>query len=256
MLATTSVGRKLVMAVTGIGLFLFVVGHLAGNLLIYAGPDALNAYALKLKEMPYVVWPARLVILSIFLVHIYLGLELYRQNREARPDKYFQEETLRADFASRHMLFTGLMILLFVVYHLLQFTFHAVPPPEHIYTTDLKGKEVTDVYTMVVQGFQTGGVSAIYILAQVFLALHLSHAMTSVFETFGWTATRFRGYIEKVGPIVATVICFGYITIPLAVLTGNLRLPDSVIEQQALEEMETNMIDVMPDPAGRRGDQS
>src|SRR3954451_9144890 len=124
----TSVGSKYVMALTGLGLIAFVLAHMAGNLLIFAGKAALNNYAHALESNPGLLWSARLGLLAIFLIHVVLGIRLTRQNMDARPVDYVYPDTVQASFASRHMLFTGLLILAFVLYHLLHFTFGVTDP--------------------------------------------------------------------------------------------------------------------------------
>src|SRR5262245_46672025 len=119
----SSIGSKVVVAVTGIGLLGFVIGHLLGNLLIYGGPNALNGYAKALEDNLALLWTARLGLLSIFVLHVGLSVRLSLRNRAARPVRYACEGTVRASYASRTMLYSGLVILAFVIYHLLHFTF-------------------------------------------------------------------------------------------------------------------------------------
>src|SRR5262245_25657755 len=116
--ARSSLGKKYLMALTGLALIGFVIAHMSGNLLIFAGRDALNSYAHALKDRPALLWTARTGLLAIFLLHVYLGLVLSLQNRAARPSRYVYEDTLHASWASRHMLLTGLVLLAFIVYHL------------------------------------------------------------------------------------------------------------------------------------------
>src|SRR4051794_20567806 len=122
----SSLGKKYVMAVTGLVLVLFVIGHMLGNLLLFAGPDALNSYAKALKDKPALLWAARLGLLAAFLIHVYLGLRLTRENVQARGTGYVYEDTVQASWASRHMLLTGLVVLAFLLYHLAHFTFGVV----------------------------------------------------------------------------------------------------------------------------------
>ena len=126
----SSLGGKYIMALTGLALIGFVVAHMSGNLLIYAGRDALNSYAAALKDRPALLWPARLGLLAVFVIHIVLGIRLTRQNSSARPVRYIYEDTLQASWASRHMLLTGLVLLAFTIYHLAHFTFGVIVPAE------------------------------------------------------------------------------------------------------------------------------
>ena len=124
----TSIGAKAVMAITGAMLFLFLIGHLAGNLLIFKGQDAINSYAQGLQNLGAGLWVIRLGLLAVFLLHIATAMRLHHGNREARPVAYYHEDTVKATWASRYMMMTGLVVLAFVIYHLLHFTFHQFAP--------------------------------------------------------------------------------------------------------------------------------
>lgn len=218
MLVKSSIGRKAVVAVTGVLLFGFVVGHMLGNLQIFIGPEAINAYAHKLKSMPGLLWPARIGLLVVVTLHIYYAIKLNMENRQARPVAYGYEQTVQATYGSLHMVMTGMMILLFIIYHLLQFTFLALPPGDVGMTTLADGHEAYDVYKMVVLGFSNKGISAVYIVAQILLAIHLSHGMTSIFQTVGLFSPRRPNRFIYVGPACGLIIAIGNISIPLAVL--------------------------------------
>ncbi|MFP6871290.1 MAG: succinate dehydrogenase cytochrome b subunit [Nitrospinota bacterium] len=215
----SSIGAKLVMAVTGALLFGFVIGHLAGNLLMFAGPDAMNTYAAWLKEKGMLLWGARLGILIVFAVHIASALRVNRMNRAARPDAYAVSNFLAATYASRTILVSGLIVLAFVIYHLLHFTL-GVTNPEYFKLIDAKNRP--DIYAMVVQGFSNRIVAVSYIAAMILLALHLSHGLTSFFQTLGLHGSKFRPFAGKLGPAVAIVIFIGFASIPLAVLAGRI----------------------------------
>jgi succinate dehydrogenase / fumarate reductase cytochrome b subunit len=230
----SSLGSKYVMALTGLGLIGFVVAHMAGNLLVFAGRDALNSYAEALKNHPGLLWTARVGLLAIFLVHVVLGLRLTRQNQAARPVPYAQEDTVQASWASRHMLLTGLLLLAFVVYHLAHFTFGVVARAEVKEDgqtvakgyLDLEEKghdparpkaERHDVYAMVVYGFRNTWISLSYLAAMVFLWLHLWHGASSWFQSLGINHPRYNGFIRGFGPVLATVLLVGNCSMPLAV---------------------------------------
>lgn len=210
------------MAITGLLLFGFVVIHMLGNWQIFLGPEQLNLYAHKLKSMPYVLWPARLGLLAIFAAHVGCALLLAKENRAARPVAYQYRDWQRATPASRTMVLSGLVILAFVVYHLAHFTVLVVSQPQGMpYMTTLKsGETVPDVYRMVVAGFSNLGVAAIYVLAQLVLAAHLSHGMSSVFQTLGLSQPRYANCIAWIGPICGLAIAMGNIAMPAAVLMG------------------------------------
>ena len=251
--ALSSVGTKMIVAVTGLGLLLFVIAHMLGNLQIYAGPEAINNYAYKLKSMPAILWGARLGLLAIFLLHVLLTVKLWRDNHVARGDNRsglvntVKAERYRGTYrylqaspASRNMLWTGLMILLFVIYHLCHFTLHTVSYPAdqfeaatsasdsviesrpdwQLAAPNDKVEPVDNVYAMVVHSFQNPFVSLIYVAAQLLLAAHLFHGAQSVLQTLGLRNERRRDLLEKTGKGLAVVIAVGNCSIPLAVLFG------------------------------------
>jgi succinate dehydrogenase / fumarate reductase cytochrome b subunit len=199
------------MALTGLGLLGFVIAHMAGNLLIYAGPDALNGYAHALKDKPGFLWPARIGLLVLFVVHIILGLRLTSQNQSARPIAYQYEDTAQASWASRHMLLTGLVLLAFTVYHLAHFTFGVVPGTHGA---------SPDVYGMVVADFRQPWITLTYLVSMVFLWLHLWHGGSSWFQSLGLEHPYYNPVLRWFGPVVATIVLIGNCSIPLAVFLG------------------------------------
>jgi succinate dehydrogenase / fumarate reductase cytochrome b subunit len=229
----SSVGSKYVMAVTGLGLIGFVIVHMLGNLLLFAGPDALNGYAKALKDKGALLWVARAVLLAIFLVHVALGIRLTLQNMRARGSRYVYEDTVQASWASRHMLLTGLVTLAFVVYHLAHFTFGVTTAAEvkdpvtgevrSVNYLDLRDPEDPgrhDVYRMVVAGFRSPWVTLTYLAAQVFLWLHLWHGASSWFQSLGLNHPAYNPFLRKFGPVLATAVLVGNCSIPLAVFFG------------------------------------
>ena len=225
-LPRSSVGTKYVMAVTGLVLIGFVLAHMAGNLLIYRGREALNDYAHALEERPGLVWAARVILLAIFVLHIVLGIRLTRDNMRARPVRYVCEDTVQANWASRHMLLTGLVVLAFVVYHLLHFTIGVTDRTNfkrniHLYQpSDLAQRPEYDVARMVVGGFQQPVVTLAYVVAMFFLALHLYHGATSWFQSLGLNGRGYDKVINWVGPVLALIVLIGNCSIPLAILAG------------------------------------
>lgn len=216
----SSIGAKQVMAVTGLLLFVFVVGHLLGNLLVFAGRDAMNNYARKLRDLGALLWLVRLALLAVFLAHVGSALRLWRLNRAARPEPYAVTANLAATYAGRTIVMSGLLLLLYVVYHLLHFTLGATNP-EYLRLTDPKG--LPDVYRMVVLGFSNVAVSGVYIAAMLLLGLHLSHGVTSLFQTAGLNHPAYNPCFKRLGPLSGVIISAGYISIPLAVLAGLLK---------------------------------
>lgn len=225
----SSLGSKYVMAVTGLALIGFVIAHMLGNLQIFLGRQALNDYAHHLEELPTLLWTARIVLLTIFVIHILFGLRLWQHNRTARPVGYYVYDTVQASWASRHMLLTGLVILAFVIYHLLHFTF-GVTDPEHfkrntadvpMYTAvDPAATPEYDVAAMVVGGFARWPVSLSYVVAMLFLGLHLWHGAGSWLQSLGLNSKRWQRLIHGLGAAAAVLIVVGNCSIPLAVLFG------------------------------------
>jgi len=218
----SSVGAKVLMAVTGVALVGFVLAHLAGNLQIYIGREAFNSYAFFLKSKPGLVWAMRLGIIIAALLHILSGLRLAALNRAARgPEGYRKKRHRRAGLFGRSMPLSGLTLLAFIVYHLMHFTL-GIAHRQNFERIDALGRH--DVYGMFVLGFQNPLISATYVLAMVLLGMHLSHGITSMFQSIGLTAPKYRPLIDRVGPLVSLVVVAGNISMPVAVLTGYITL--------------------------------
>jgi succinate dehydrogenase / fumarate reductase cytochrome b subunit len=235
----SSIGAKVVTAITGIGLMVFLIGHLSGNLLMFKGPDAINAYAKMLHDLGPLLWVARLGLLATVALHIYLSVSLQVRNMEARPVPYVFKQYAAATFASRTMLATGLLIAAFVLFHLAHFTLGLVDPETFAGNNFEKLKTAAgtlavadplhpmpgrpDVYTMVVKGFSNPFVSAGYILMMCAVGLHLSHGASSVFQTLGLNHRKYNPLIRNLGPVFAAVLAAGYISIPVAVMIGLIK---------------------------------
>lgn len=219
----SSVGRKAVMGVTGLLLVGFVITHLLGNLQIFVSQDKFNAYAQFLKEdIGNIIWIARGVLLVLFLAHVKIGIDLTRENLAARPVPYRSKEYIEASFASRYMLHTGLVILIFVVVHLLHFTF-GVLQPENFFLIDSRGRH--DVYSMVIHGFLDIRYSVLYIFCMLLLGLHLSHGIASLFRSLGFYHECYTKKINQFGCVLGWLLALGYISIPLSVILGIVHLP-------------------------------
>ncbi len=220
MLIKNTVGKKIIMAITGQMLVLFIVIHMIGNSAIYVG--GLNAYADRVHALPLLVWIFRLVMLMIFSLHIMIGIELYLENRKAKPEGYAVKQDLRATFASKNMLWTGLLTGAFLVYHLLHFTFQVINPEiAALRIHDAAGRP--DVSGMVLQSFQNPAVSSVYIFAVIMLSLHLSHGIQSSFQTLGISNERTLPGIIKTGSVAALVLFLGYVSIPLLIFIGVMK---------------------------------
>ncbi len=218
----SSIGKKMIVAVTGFILLGFVIAHLLGNLQIFLGPEWLNGYAEHLEGLPLLLWPARIFLLLALIVHIATSLSLAIENRKARPTPYVFKGTVQASIASRTMVISGLLIFLFIVYHLLHFTF-GVTNPEFFHLLDPQGRE--DVYSMVVLSYQNYSISITYILAMIVLYLHLSHGAPNFLQSLGLTNERTLRRIGVIGNAVAWLILIGNCSIPIAIMAGLIQLP-------------------------------
>lgn len=216
----SSLGSKYLMALTGIALYLFLIAHLLGNLNIFSGREALNAYAASLRHLPFgFLWVMRIGLLMVFLVHVKTAILLTRANRAARPYEYVFKNTIQASFASRTMPMTGLFVLLFLIYHLLHYTFHIANPTN--VGLDQLGRP--DVYGMVVNGFSQPAIAGFYIAAMVVLGLHLSHGLASLFQSLGVNHSKYNACIRRMGPILGWAIPLINISIPVSVWLGFVR---------------------------------
>jgi succinate dehydrogenase / fumarate reductase cytochrome b subunit len=218
----SSVGKKYVMAVTGGLLFLFVVAHMVGNLQIFLGPEAINRYGHFLQSNVEIIWPVRIGLLVLVLLHVWSAASLTRENRAARPVQYADWKPNSASYASRTMLMSGLIIAAFIIYHLLHYTAQvkAINLTGQDFHTlhDEQGRH--DVFRMMVTGFNNPFVAGFYILAIGLLCLHLSHGVSAMFQSLGLKNHAYEPCISKAAKIIAVVIFLGYVSIPIAVLCG------------------------------------
>jgi succinate dehydrogenase / fumarate reductase cytochrome b subunit len=217
----SSVGKKMIVAVTGIILILFVIGHLLGNLQIFLPPDWINSYAQHLRDLGPLLWLERIILLAAAIIHIVVTIQLAIENRRARPEAYIDKHNVKASFASRHMVMSGLIVLAFIIYHLAHFTLRVTDPRFALLKLDPRGHY--DVYSMMVYGFQNPFVSAFYVLGLFLLALHLSHGSSSFFQSFGFNNQKINPRLALGGRIFAWLLFFGYTSIPVAVLLGFVR---------------------------------
>jgi succinate dehydrogenase / fumarate reductase, cytochrome b subunit len=205
-----SIALKAVMALTGLVLYGFVFVHMVGNLQLYSGPEKINAYAAFLKSVPAVLWGFRAVLLGSAVLHAGAAFILWRRNRAARPVGYAGQDFQAATITSRTMYWTGPMIALFIVYHILHLTVGSVHPSfSH-----------TDVYTNLVVAFSNPAVSIFYILAMVALGFHLFHGAVSLFQTLGLRTPKYEKPLAAILMAVSTVIVVVNISFPIAVLAG------------------------------------
>ena len=213
----SSIGKKIVMAITGLVLVLFVIGHMVGNLQIFMGAEALNAYSEFLHRMLHGggLWIARIVLLACVALHIWAAVGLTRMNAAARPVAYRQVSHQASTLASRYMRVTGFILLFFIVFHLLNLTTGQWHPGGEF----IKGA----VFHNVVATFQVWWVSAIYIVAMIALAGHLSHGIWSLMQTMGWNHPRYNALRKQLAWTVTLVVVVANISFPVAVLAGFIR---------------------------------
>jgi succinate dehydrogenase / fumarate reductase cytochrome b subunit len=212
------VGRKIFMAITGQCMVLFAVVHMVGNSSIFVGPDGINAYAKHLHDLGPLVWVFRAGLLALLSVHVFYGIQLTLENNAANPTTYAVKKQLKATFSSNNMIWTGLVLLAFLIYHLLHFTARLTPGV--VEGIDALGRY--DVFTMVVSAFRNGGIVVIYLVAMATLFLHLSHGIQSFFQTMGWNTDKTQCGISTIGKAVAFILLAGYAVIPLSILASAL----------------------------------
>jgi succinate dehydrogenase cytochrome b subunit len=217
----SSVGKKMIVAITGVILILFVIGHLLGNLQIFLSPDWINGYSEHLRDLGPLLWAIRLFLLASVVIHIYVTIQLAIENRRARPESYKDRQYLKADFASRHMVMSGLIVLAFIVYHLAHFTVRVTDPRFGLLKADPLGRY--DVYSMMVYGFQSYYISGFYVLGLFLLALHLSHGSSSFFQSLGLNDKKLTPRLALAGRLFAWVLFIGYTSIPVAILLGFIK---------------------------------
>lgn len=219
----TMVGKKVVMAVTGLILVGFVIAHMAGNLKIFLGKEAIDSYASFLRTMgeplvPYetLLWGARLVLLTSVVLHVIAAVELTLINRAARPKAYETKRSIATSFAALFMRISGIVLALFVGFHLLHLTAGAVGFSPGVFH-HLK------VYDNVVAAFSVWYVALFYIVAMAALCLHLDHGIWSMFQTLGWNNAGISPGLRVVSRVAAVVVFAGFISVPVSVLAGWLR---------------------------------
>lgn len=216
-LLRNSVGRKLIMAVSGLLVTGFVVSHLLGNLALFAGQEAFNLYAAQLQQLGPLLWLFRLGLAGTLLLHVFFGIWLTLQNRAAKPTGYAINRIRSTNLAAKTMVFTGMALLLFLIGHLLHFTFRRIGLPPEL-THDAGG--TLDVFDMVTLSFQQGFPVLLYAGAMLALFLHLGHGLGSALQTLGACNDKFLPGVRKGGFIVALALLLGYVSIPVLTFFG------------------------------------
>jgi succinate dehydrogenase / fumarate reductase cytochrome b subunit len=214
----SAIAKKWLMAITGIMLLGFVLAHMIGNLKLFLGESHLNAYAEWLRDFgepafprSFLLWCLRVGLIVAFVVHIVAAYQLTRMNQKARPDKYQSpRDYAAANFASRTMRWTGVIVGLFLIFHLLDLTWGTANPDFH------RG----DVYDNVIASFERVPVAVVYIVANIALGIHIFHGAWSMFQSLGWNSPRYNSWRRAFAVAFAAVITIGNVSMPLLVVTG------------------------------------
>ena len=206
----TTIGKKVAMALSGLIIVGFVVGHFLGNLNLYRGQEAMDGYAHMLQSLTPVLWGTRLLLLFAFGVHIASAFSLWARNTKARGSRYKKREALATDYAARTMYWSGPILLLFVVYHLLHFTILPAHPGE--------------VYRNVVEGFQNPLIAGVYIVGNIALGFHIFHGFFSAFQTLGANHPRYNSLRRDAAIAISAAITIGNLSYPISVLAGFVTL--------------------------------
>lgn len=247
------------MALTGLVLVLFVMGHMLGNLQIFLGADVINAYAYKLHHLlpAAALWGIRLFLLASIAVHIWAAVTLTLDNRKARPSGYEDDKRIQASYSSRTMRISGFILLAFILFHIAHFTVRNVPSMQYEEAGVLKKTEVPlvkggeamlkngqtvmtfNVNDMMIAGFQVWWVSAFYIIATGLLCMHLAHGVSSMFQSVGLRNAEWRKRLDKIALAYGWVVFLGFAIIPIATLAGILKKDPTgglVVQTSAITE--------------------
>lgn len=207
------IGMKFLMAASGILLSGFIVSHMLANLLVFADPDALTQYALGLRKFPALLWIARIGLLLSVVVHIITGVRLTTLSRGARPTGYAVKTYRKASFASRSMALSGLVVFAFLVYHLAHLTFKVTHE-------EFASLDPFDLYRMITISFRNPILACFYLIGVSLLGMHLSHGISSLFQTLGCDKLKYRYLLRKIGPAFGFVVAIGFGSVPVAVWLG------------------------------------
>jgi succinate dehydrogenase / fumarate reductase, cytochrome b subunit len=219
----STIGKKAIMAVTGLMLVGFVIAHMAGNLQMFIGPEKMNRYAAFLQGLGELLWVARLGLLVATILHVVMAVQLTQIKRNARPIGYEQRTPQVSTWGSRSMRWGGFVLLVFIVFHILHFTTGTVFPMASAPDAQYPAYTHTDVYGNVISAFRNPWVSAFYIVSMLFLMLHLFHGAWSSVRTLGLTKPSRNPLHRRVSTAIAVLVWLGFTAIPVAVLLGAIR---------------------------------
>jgi succinate dehydrogenase / fumarate reductase cytochrome b subunit len=241
---TSSLGKKYLMALSGLVLIGFVFVHMAGNLQILMGQEKINAYAHALQSLPMpILWGSRLFLLAAVVVHAVTAYQLVKENRRARPHSNYIETTKKAGLASLRMGLTGSILLAFIVFHLLHFTIRTIYPEYSDMMTIVgspDSNEIHDVYSMVLAGFQHTWISVFYVVAMFLLCGHLAHGVSSAFQSLGIRSETWRVKLELAAKAYAWLIFVGFSIVPVLVLAQNWGMISLFDTNAGLETLASN----------------
>jgi succinate dehydrogenase / fumarate reductase cytochrome b subunit len=209
----STIGKKAIMAVTGLILFGFLIAHMLGNLQIFLGPEVMNHYAETLHGNPPLLWSVRTVLLISVVLHIWASVSLWSLKKEARPVAYVKKASVGSTWASRTMMVSGPLVAAFVVFHLLHLTTGTIPLPFI----------PLHAYENLVTGFSVIPIAILYIVVMVFIGFHLSHGIWSMFQSIGFSHPKYTPMIKTFAAVFAWILIAGFISVPVAVLTGLVR---------------------------------
>jgi len=209
----STIGKKAIMAVTGLILFGFLIAHMLGNLQIFLGREVMNHYAETLHGNPALLWSARIILLISVVLHIWASIQLTLIKNEARPVGYVKRANVSSSWASRTMMWSGPIIAGFVVMHLLHLTTGTIHPQ----FVELHA------YENLVTGFLVVPIALVYIVAMILMRFHLSHGIWSMFQSMGLSHPRYTPRIKRFADVFSWILVAGFIAVPIAVLSGLVR---------------------------------
>ena len=216
----TTLGKKYVMAVSGIVLFGFVIGHMVGNLQVFLGPKAINHYSHFLHTTPSLLWGARAVLLLAILAHVSSAFALVKRNADARPVGYQVKKNIATSYAARTMQVTGPLVLLYIIYHLAHLTVGVTAGIGYEHMMPLDADGLPNVYHNLVSSFKVPWVVGVYVIAQVMLSFHLYHGAWSMFQSLGLNHRRYNETLRSVASAIGLGTCAGFLAVPIGVFFG------------------------------------